>query len=81
MQRRRPWAGFASMSPGGLAVGLGLAALLAGFLRSILFGVAPLDPLTFGVIAPVLALVAVGAILVPATRASRVEPLEALRAE
>lgn len=52
----------------GLGVGLGLAALLAGFLRSILFGVAPLDPLTFVVIAPVLALVAVGAILVPATR-------------
>lgn len=79
----RAWVLRNSLRPAGigLGVGLGLAALLAGFLRSILFGVAPLDPLTFGVIAPVLALVAVGAILVPATRASRVEPLEALRSE
>ena len=79
----RAWVLRTSLRPAGigLGVGLGLAALLAGFLRSILFGVAPLDPLTFVVIAPVLALVAVGAISVPATRASRVEPLEALRSE
>ena len=79
----RGWVLRASLAPAGigLALGLGTAALLAGFLRSILFGVAPLDPLSFGAVGPLLALVAVGSILIPAVRASRVEPIEALRSE
>lgn len=79
----RAWVMKTSLAPAGvgLALGLGLAALLAGLLRSILFGVAPLDPLTFALVGPSLAVVAAGAILLPAWRASKVEPVEALRAE
>ncbi len=79
----RAWVMKTSLAPAGvgLLLGLGLAALLAGFLRSILFGVAPLDPLTFALVGPSLAIVAAGSILIPAWRASRVEPIEALRAE
>jgi ABC-type lipoprotein release transport system permease subunit len=42
---------------------------------------APLDPVTFGTIPVLLLLVAVGSVLIPAARASRVAPVEALRGE
>ncbi len=70
-----------------LLVGIGLAAgLLAAFtltrlMSALLYGVAPSDPLTFAGVAIVLALVAVVASLVPVARASRVDPLDALRTE
>ncbi len=62
---------------GGLALALTLARLLRGFL----YGVEPSDPLTFGATAVVLAGVAVTASYVPAARATRVPPVEALRSE
>lgn len=65
----------------GIGTGVVAAALLTGYLRTLLYGVAPLDPLTFGTIPVVLLLVAAGSVLIPAARASRVEPAEALRAE
>jgi len=65
----------------GLAVGLGLGLLLSRFIRSELFGVAPNDPATFAVAAAVLIAVGSAASLVPAIRASRTDPMIALRYE
>jgi putative ABC transport system permease protein len=63
----------------GIAGGLGLAALLTPFLKPLLHQITPTDPLTFGSVAIVLLAVAAIASLVPAWRASRVDPLTALR--
>jgi len=69
----------------GVAVGLGLAFGLATLGRdaigNILFGVTARDPFTFAVVVALVALVALAATLVPARRATRVDPLVALRAE
>jgi putative ABC transport system permease protein len=65
----------------GLALGLVISPLLARTLKSFLFGVGTTDPLTLGVVLLVLALVAALACLVPALKATRVDPAVALRAE
>jgi hypothetical protein len=65
----------------GLALGLAGSAIAARSLSSLLFGVTPLDPLTIGVVSLLLAGVALLAALVPARRASRIDPLTSLRAE
>ncbi len=65
----------------GLGVGVAAAFALTRLMSALLYGVAPSDPLTFGGVAALLALVALVASLVPVARASRVDPLEALRAE
>jgi predicted permease len=61
----------------GVAGAFGLSRLMAG----LLYGVSATDPLTYGALAAVLAVVAVGACAVPARRAVRVDPAVALRAE
>jgi len=61
----------------GLAGGVGISRLLA----AVLVDLSPLDPLAFGGVSIVLALVALLACWVPARRATRVEPLVALRCE
>lgn len=63
----------------GLALGVGLAALLSSSLTILIFDLSPLDPLTFATVAAVLALTGLIACLVPARRASAVDPLVALR--
>jgi macrolide transport system ATP-binding/permease protein len=63
----------------GLAIGLGLSLLASQVLRGLLYGIAPSDPLTFFGVALVLATVALCANLVPARRATEVDPLVALR--
>ncbi|HEY7878043.1 MAG TPA: ABC transporter permease [Gemmatimonadaceae bacterium] len=70
-----------ALTGAGIAAGLVLFALLARFLRSLLFGVAPSDPVTL--VAVSLALIAIAALAswLPARRAARVDPMEALRAE
>ena len=70
-----------SLAAIGLAVGFGGAFVLTRFLRSQLFGVAPTDPATFGAVAALLAVVAIGATLAPARRAVRVDPIVTLRSE
>lgn len=63
----------------GAVIGIALAFLLTRFLSAFLYGISPTDPLTFGGVALLLALVACVAALVPAVRASRMNPLAALR--
>lgn len=65
----------------GIVLGVGVAALLTRFLGSLLYEVAPLDALTFAFIPVLLLAVAAGSVLIPAVRASRVAPVEALRQE
>jgi predicted permease len=71
----------AGLAAAGLALGLLAAAATTRFVRSLLFGVAETDLLTFAAVAVVLAAVALAACAVPAWRAARVQPLQALRHE
>jgi putative ABC transport system permease protein len=63
----------------GIAIGVPGAAGMTAFLRAFLYGVAPRDPLTFVLVPLGLALVGLAASLVPARRATRVDPMVALR--
>ena len=65
----------------GLASGLVGAAIVTRFFRSMLFDVGPADPITFVSVSAILAGVALFACYVPAQRATRVDPLVALREE
>ena len=65
----------------GVAVGIAGALYLSRFLEALLFGVQPRDPLTLGAVAILFLAVAALACYVPARRATRVDPVVALRAE
>lgn len=71
----------AGMTAVGLGVGLGAALALSQVLASQLHGVSARDPSTFGAVAALLAAVALLACWVPARRATRMDPLQALRKE
>ena len=67
------------LAVGGVAIGLAAAAALARLVTNLLYGMTATDPMTFAVIPAVLLAVAVVATYLPAWRASRVDPVEALR--
>ena len=74
-------AGGAKLTLTGLAVGLALALLVTRLMSSLLYETSPLDPLTIFAVAALLLVVALGASWVPARRATRVDPMVALRYE
>jgi ABC-type antimicrobial peptide transport system permease subunit len=65
----------------GVVIGLGAAAALMRLMKTLLFGISPLDPLTFLAVPLLLAIAAALASYLPARRAARIDPVEALRAE
>ena len=65
----------------GTAVGLGAAAALMRLMRTLLFGISPLDPITFTAVPVALVAAAALASYLPARRTAAIDPVEALRAE
>jgi len=63
----------------GIGIGIAGAVAVTRYLSTLLFGVKPIDSLTFIGVAIVLAVVVLVACLVPARRAAKIDPLEALR--
>lgn len=65
----------------GVAAGLLLAVAATRLIQGLLYNVSALDPLTYGAVAVVLAVVSLSATCVPAYRATRVDPLSSMRSE
>jgi putative ABC transport system permease protein len=65
----------------GVFVGISVSSALTWFMRRLLYAVSPNDPLTLVVVAALLALVTLAACYIPARRATRVDPMVALRYE
>jgi ABC-type antimicrobial peptide transport system permease subunit len=73
--------GSLSMVLVGIAIGLGAAFFLTPLISKLLFGLTASDPLTFGAAAAVMACAAILASYIPARRASRIDPIIAIRYE
>jgi putative ABC transport system permease protein len=71
----------AVLTVAGLAVGTAAAFALTRFLRALLYGIEPADPLTFASVAMLLGAIAIVAGYIPARRATRVDAIEALRTD
>jgi predicted permease len=65
----------------GIAIGLLSSAALTRLMKTILFGISPIDPPTYAAVPIVLLMAAILASYIPASRAARVDPVDALKAE
>jgi macrolide transport system ATP-binding/permease protein len=65
----------------GLTIGLGLSLLLSGYVKTLLYGVEPNDPVTLATAVLLLAMCGLVAAFVPARRAAAVDPIKAVRQE
>ena len=65
----------------GIAVGLAGSFMLSTLLTKLVYGIRPSDPATFGAVALILVVVSIVASVVPAWRATRVDPIQVLREE
>jgi len=65
----------------GLAIGIPAALALTRFVQNKLFGIQPSDPVSFAAAAILITMVGAGAGWIPARRAARVDPIQALRNE
>ncbi len=70
-----------ALTGAGIAIGLAAAAVLAQLMKTLLFGIRPLDPVTFAAVPLVLVVAAVLASYLPTARAAAVNPVDALKAE
>jgi ABC-type antimicrobial peptide transport system permease subunit len=70
-----------SLALAGVAIGMLSALALSRLLETLLYGVTPRDPLVFVVVPAVLIIVALVAVWLPALRATRIDPIDALRCE
>jgi ABC-type antimicrobial peptide transport system permease subunit len=70
-----------TLAGGGIGIGLVAAIALTRLMKSLLFGISPLDPATYVAVPVFLAIAAVLASYLPARRAAAVDPVEALKAE
>jgi predicted permease len=68
-----------AMTAAGIAIGLGGALMLSRFLATLLFAVSATDPVVYAAVVALLGVVALAAVAVPSSRATRVDPLVALR--
>jgi ABC-type antimicrobial peptide transport system permease subunit len=71
----------AALALSGVALGIGLALLAGRFVRELLYGITATDPVAIGGVAVLVAGASVVAGWFPARRATRVDPMEAMRAE
>lgn len=69
------------LAAAGVAAGILLATGLTQLMSALLYGVSPVDPLTFAAVSAAVAAIALLASYAPARRAARVDPVVALRAE
>ncbi|HEX4750226.1 MAG TPA: multidrug ABC transporter substrate-binding protein, partial [Bryobacteraceae bacterium] len=83
MLRRTPGFTIVTLLTLGIGLGIGLVAAVAlsRFMKSLLFGVSEMDPVTYIAVPIVLTTAAVVASYLPARRATQVDPIETLRAE
>jgi putative ABC transport system permease protein len=70
-----------ALAAAGVLLGLALAAVATRLLSSLLFGISPLDPITFAATSAILVATALAASYIPARRAAGTDPMESLRAE
>jgi ABC-type antimicrobial peptide transport system permease subunit len=70
-----------ALTGAGIAIGLAAAAVLTQLMKTLLFGIRPLDPVTFVAVPLTLVIAAILASYLPTARAAAVNPVDALKAE
>jgi putative ABC transport system permease protein len=71
----------ATLVASGIALGFVASGAVTGFMRSMLYGVSPLDATTWAIAAAAILLAGLAAVLIPSLRATRVDPMSAIRTE